>query len=201
VDKNYFEIAYALNRQFGAAGIYKDLLLFNFVDNHDVNRVASQLQKPAHLYPLYGLLYTMPGIPSLYYGSEWGIRGERTPQNDKMLRPALRLSQMQNTAPEPALVASLKRFAELRRQLPALRYGAYSERFVAHQQLVFERHFAEQQIMVALNADDTCPEIRLHGIAGRRLRDVLNADQSFQIHDGTVTFDIYPNWLRIMVVE
>ena len=43
-DKNYFEIAYSLNRLFGKGGIYKDLCLYNFADNHDVNRLASTLK-------------------------------------------------------------------------------------------------------------------------------------------------------------
>src|SRR5262249_18836066 len=38
-DRNYFEIAYSLNRQFGPEGIYRDLFLTSFVDNHDVDRV------------------------------------------------------------------------------------------------------------------------------------------------------------------
>ena len=39
-DRNYFEIAYSLNRQFGERGLYRDLPLYNFADNHDVDRVA-----------------------------------------------------------------------------------------------------------------------------------------------------------------
>ncbi len=77
VDQNYFELAYALNRQFGPAGIYSGLPLYAFADNHDVDRVASSLRNPAHLYPLYTLLLTIPGVPSIYYGSEWGIEGRR----------------------------------------------------------------------------------------------------------------------------
>jgi len=77
-DKNYFELSYSLNRQFGQDGIYRGLDLYSFADNHDVDRVASTLKDPRHLYPLYLLLLTMPGIPSLYYGSEWGIAGRRT---------------------------------------------------------------------------------------------------------------------------
>ena len=46
VERNYFEIAYALNRQFGPDGIYRGLPLYNFADNHDVNRVASSLRNP-----------------------------------------------------------------------------------------------------------------------------------------------------------
>ena len=69
-DANYFEIAHGLNRQFGDQGIYQHLFLYNFVDNHDVDRVASKLGEKALLYPLYILLLTMPGIPSIYYGSK-----------------------------------------------------------------------------------------------------------------------------------
>ena len=53
VDKNYFEIAYSLNRQFGKDGLYRQIPLYNFADNHDVDRVASVLRNPDHLYPLY----------------------------------------------------------------------------------------------------------------------------------------------------
>ena len=60
---NLFEIAYSLNRQFGDQGIYKKYLLYSFADNHDVTRVASVLNDKSHLYPLYLLLFTMPGIP------------------------------------------------------------------------------------------------------------------------------------------
>ena len=81
-DNNLFEIAYALNRQFGQAGIYRDLDLYNFVDNHDVNRIASQLNQPLQMPLLYALLFAAPGIPSIYYGSEWGITGKREKNSD-----------------------------------------------------------------------------------------------------------------------
>ena len=59
--------------------MYKDLLLYNFVDNHDVDRVASKFSNKALLYPLYILLFTMPGIPSIYYGSEFGLDAKKEP--------------------------------------------------------------------------------------------------------------------------
>ena len=46
-----------------------------FVDNHDVNRITSTLRVPDYIYNVYTLLYTMPGVPSIYYGSEFGIKG------------------------------------------------------------------------------------------------------------------------------
>ena len=48
-DANYFEIDYSINRQFGKSGIYKGINLYNFVDNHDVNRLASTLKNPEHI--------------------------------------------------------------------------------------------------------------------------------------------------------
>jgi glycosidase len=151
-DANYFEIAYALNRQFGKHGIYKDLNLYNFADNHDVNRAASQLLNPAHLFPLYALLFTMPGIPSIYYGSEWGIKGKRTEQNDLELRPAINLHHYIQAAPEPQLPQTIRDLANLRRDLPAIRYGDYRQESVSAQQLVFWRSYAGQNVLVAINS-------------------------------------------------
>ena len=93
-DKNYFEIAHSLNRLFGKGGIYKDLCLYNFADNHDVNRLASTLKIPEHIYNVYTLLFTMPGVPSIYYGSEYGIKGVKGKGTDLPLRPELELEKI-----------------------------------------------------------------------------------------------------------
>jgi cyclomaltodextrinase len=138
-DGNYFEIAYALNRQFGEQGLYRGMPLYSFADNHDVNRVATNLREPAHLYPLYCLLFTMPGVPSVYYGSEWGIRGRRTDHDDRPLRPALELEKVVQEPPAPELPAAIARLAQLRHTTPALRFGEYRQLHVSHEQLVFLR--------------------------------------------------------------
>ncbi len=192
VDRNYFEIAYSLNRQFGAEGIYRDLLLYSFADNHDVNRVASNLTNPAHLYPLYLLLFTMPGIPSIYYGSEWGIKGARTPQDDRMLRPHLMLDPTH--FPHPDLAKTIGKLAALRRDLPALRWGTYQQAHVAHEQFAFARRTPEQTVIVAVNAANTPAAIPL----GKRhqLVDVLN---QARIEDTELR--LHPYWGGIFVVE
>ena len=77
-DHNYFEIAHSLNRQFANGGIYRNIYTYNFVDNHDVNRIASSLKDKNRLNNVYTLMYTLPGVPSIYYGSEYGIEGLRT---------------------------------------------------------------------------------------------------------------------------
>ena len=79
-------------------GIYRGLRLYSFVDNHDVDRLASKLRQKSHLPLVYALLYFLPGIPSIYYGSEWGIEGRKEGGNDDPLRPALELDQMETNS-------------------------------------------------------------------------------------------------------
>ena len=185
-DHNYFEIAYTLNRQFGPDGMYRELALYSFADNHDVSRVASILKNPAHLHPLYILLMTMPGVPSIYYGSEWGIGGVKAPGTDAPLRPALDPASLLTTSRYPELYALIKSLIAIRRRCAALRTGDYAQLHVAHQQFAFMRSDATGAIVVAVNAADHSVEIpaRIPDIANGRLIDLSNGDEVFNVIDG-----------------
>lgn len=76
---NMFEINHSLLRQFGPEQwtLYKGKHLLSFVDNHDVTRVASILTNEKHLPLIYALAFGMPGIPCVYYGSEWGEKAKK----------------------------------------------------------------------------------------------------------------------------
>ena len=78
-DRNLFEIGHSLARQYGPEPwtLYKGAHLLSFADNHDVTRLASKLTEPRHIPLAYAILMGMPGTPALYYGSEWGIKGEK----------------------------------------------------------------------------------------------------------------------------
>jgi len=195
VDRNYFEIAYSLNRLFGPEGLYRGLMLYSFADNHDVNRVASMLKNPAHLYPLYILLATMPGVPSIYYGSEWGITGARTPTSDAALRPALALDSAADRAPQPDLAKTIAHVMRLRRDLPALRCGDYRQIHIAHEQFAFARQTPDQTVIVALNAADHPATVPLP--AGHTFRDVLNGGAIVQGR----TLTLHPYWGAILVLS
>lgn len=204
VDANYFEIAYALNRQFGPGGLYCGLPLYNFADNHDVDRVASSLKKPAHLYPLYCLLFTMPGVPSIYYGSEWGLEGVRSRSSDRPLRPALTLAHARRDAPHPGLPAAIARLAAVRRRTPALRYGDYRQLYVSHAQLAFARQAGNRRVVVLLNASDAPAAFDLPCESGGadRMVDLLEPGESFVLKSGRLQVDkVWPNWARILVPE
>ena len=203
-DENYFEIAYTLRQQFGETGLYRSVNLYTLVDNHDVERVASRLDDPVHLYPLYCLLFTIPGTPSVYYGSEFGLDGAKPHTDDWPLRPLLDLDQLRENSPHADLVRAITRLAHLRTSLPALRCGDFQELFLNHHRLIFSRRTPEQWVIVAVSSepkpveqDVVLPE-RING----RLVDLLNPGQQFEIRNGKAKLHpLWPCWARVMEVQ
>ncbi len=161
-DKNYFEIAHSLNREFGRGGMYEGIRLYNFLDNHDVNRIGSLLKVKENLANVYTLLFTMPGIPSIYYGSEWGIMGEkgRGADADLPLRPALSLPDMQQAGSE--LCDHIARLAKAYHEHPALRFGTYENVVIKNEQLVYARAYEDETILVAFNVTDAPVELNFN---------------------------------------
>jgi cyclomaltodextrinase / maltogenic alpha-amylase / neopullulanase len=184
-DQNYFEIAWSLNRQFGPSGLYRGLPLYAFADNHDVSRVASSLKDPAHLLPLYALLFTMPGVPSLYYGSEWGLEAVKD-HDDRKLRPRLDLASVAASSPRPALAAAIARLAAIRAATPALRHGDYEQLLVASRQFAFARRLGDDAAITAVNADHAPAALRLPvaGVRDGELTDLLSPSDRFTVAGG-----------------
>ena len=147
---NMHEIAYSLNRQFGAEPwcLYTGKQLLSFVDNHDVTRIASILQDKQQLKPIYGLLFGMPGTPAVYYGSEWGLTGEKK-DGDPALRPAIETPEHNN------LTDWITALAGARAASPALCTGSYRNILVQPKQLIFERRQGQDRVLVAINADSS----------------------------------------------
>ncbi len=202
-DINYHEIAHSLNRQFGPGGIYRGLELYNFAENHDVDRIASILKEPAHLYPVYLLLLTIPGVASIYYGGEWGVEGRRGPDTDAPLRPQLSPADLPLRAPHPALHEVIRRLIALRREHEALRRGDYRQLLVAPEQFAFARESLAGSIVVAVNAavHDAHISLPLPEFSGRRLQDVLNEGASFPIEQGRCQLTIGPRWGRVLALR
>jgi glycosidase len=154
-DVNYFEIAHSLNRLFGAGGLLRNpdgapVPTYNFADNHDVDRVVTVLRDPEHVFPLYALLWTMPGVPSTYYGSEWMLAGSKA-EGDAGLRPAWHDIPKE----DDRLLRFLRELNRIRAEQAALRYGAYEELHVANESFAFLRRSGEERVLVAVNAEET----------------------------------------------
>ncbi len=144
---NMFEIGHSLARQFGPEPwtLYRGKHLLSFLDNHDVERIASMLTNPAHLRPAYGLLFGMPGVPAVYYGSEWGIQGKKS-EGDAALRPALEIPRKNELTDWVAALAAARQKSE------ALRYGNYRNLLLTNAQIIFERAVEKERVLVAVNA-------------------------------------------------
>ena len=146
---NMFEIVHSLIRQFGSDPwcLYRGMHLMSFVDNHDVSRIASILSNPAHLPLIYAMAFGMPGYPCIYYGSEWGVKGEKKDGD-----PALRLSYDKPEWNE--LTDWISHLAEAKKGSEALCYGGFRSVLLTNRQCIFERKTAVERVLVAINADD-----------------------------------------------
>ncbi len=200
-DRNMHEIGWSLNRQFGPDGIYRDLLLYGFADNHDVNRIASQLTREEDLGPLYTMLYTIPGVPSIYYGSEWGIEGVKAGPDDSGLRPALDLDTCSAGAPQPWLPEFLGRLATIRQESEAIRFGDYQQLYVTNEQLAFARRAGDDIAVVAINVGDSDVTLDLQvGMPdGRMFRDAFGELTERVRADGRMSVRIEPGTSRILL--
>ena len=193
-DHNYFEIAHSIRRQFDAnGGIYRGLRLYSFVDNHDVDRIASKLNITGHIYPVYTLLFTLPGIPSIYYGSEWGIQGKKVGGNDDPLRPAVDLRQALKAVPDPVLLEWIKTLGRIRKEHKALINGRYQELLLTNRQYAFARLLEEECALVAVNNDEKEASLSIRlPLQNRSWYDLIHG-KSLQEDNGYLHIVLAPN--------
>jgi glycosidase len=170
-DNNLFELAYCLQNSVPHNG----LPLYTFLDNHDQNRIASTVSDPAHLSTLYTLLYTMPGIPSVYYGSEWGFKGIKKNGSDKDLRPYINIEN--RTSYNTWLTGHISRLALIRQRETALKYGNYKQIYLDYRRpFVFERSYENERIYIAVNIADYNEVINLSACSSSGFCDLLSEE-------------------------
>lgn len=155
-DHNFFEIAHTVKRLYEMGGNRPDgLKLYNFVDNHDVERIYTKLTNKSHFTPVHILLYTLPGIPSIYYGSEFAIEGKKENNSDASLRPALNLSDYEKAVTDNPYTRLIARLGTIRQQTKALSYGDYKELQLTNRQYAFSRNMEGESVIVTVNNDDS----------------------------------------------
>ena len=156
-DHNYFEIAHTVKYLQNMG----DLDLYNFVDNHDVERIYTKLSNKAHFAPVHVLLYTLPGVPSIYYGSEFGIEGRKERTSDDSLRPALNLADYADAVEKNPCTALIAALGKVRQNTPALNYGSYAELMLTNRQYAFARDLDGVRVIVTVNNDDNAASMDL----------------------------------------
>lgn len=170
-DHNFFEIAHNVKRleTIGPK-------LYTFLDNHDENRIASKLNKKEHLPLAHLLLLTLPGIPSIYYGGEWGLEGVRTRYSDADLRPPVTIAEGKKL--HSALTDVITRLIHIHAQNPEFYGGRYQELLLNNRQYAFARHAPGSAAVTALNSDDQPAAVSIPA--------PLSAGSAKNLMDGTV---------------
>ena len=191
-DHNYFEIAHTIRREFDEnGGIYKGRTLYSFADNHDVDRIASKLKVPGHIFPVYTLLYTLPGIPSIYYGSEWGILGRKEGGNDEPLRPAIDIGEALVENADSKILEWVRTLGRIHQD--ACAYGRYQELFLTNRQYAFARILGDGGIVVAVNNDEqeACVTIR-EPLPGKSYQNLIT-EEAVRAENGLLSLKLGPN--------
>ena len=151
-DHNYFEVAHTIKYVSGMVG--NKLHLYSFVDNHDVERIYTKLKNKAHFVPVHVMLYTLPGVPSIYYGSEFGIEGRKERFSDDSLRPALSYEDYKNAVETNSCTKLIAALGKIRRNTPELMYGDYKELLLQTTHFAYARVMDGKSVIITVNNAD-----------------------------------------------
>ena len=162
-DHNYFEIAHTVNRTIQmSGGNLSRFRLYNFVDNHDVERIYTKLNNKAHFVPVHILLYTLPGVASIYYGSEFGIEGvKRRGGSDDAIRPALNLADYKDAQEKNPFTRLVTALGKIRQSAKSLSWGEYKQLLLTTGQYAFSRSIPGETAVVTVNNADHPVELNV----------------------------------------
>ena len=168
------------------------LKLYNFVDNHDVERIYTKLTNKAHFAPVHVLLYTLPGVPSIYYGSEFGIEGRKEKFSDASLRPALNFEDYKDAVETNSCTALIAALGHARQQSKALSYGDYKELVLTNKQYAFSRSYNGECAVVTVNNDDSDYVMTLPAGNASEYVGALSG-QHVSVNNGTICVNVKAN--------
>lgn len=179
---------YTLAQDFLYEDAYRNVI---FLDNHDLPRAFSVLGEDMQkMKSALALLYTMRGIPCLYYGAEIGLKGFTDPDGkvrqdfpggwkedpiNKFLAPG-------RTAEENELFTYIQKLAAYRANTPALQSGRLMQFIPVEGVYVYFRYDAGKTVMVALNTNDKEARVTTERFSERldgftQALDVLNGNK------------------------
>lgn len=174
-DHNYFEVAHTIKYVNDMTG--NRLNLYTFVDNHDVERIYTKLKNKAHFIPVHIMLYTLPGIPSIYYGSEFGIEGKKERGSDDSLRPQLNFNDYKDAVKTNACTQIISALGKIRQNTPALSYGDYKELVLQTTHFAYERTLDGKSVIITVNNSDNEVSISLPCCNAKEYIGVLSGEK------------------------
>jgi glycosidase len=101
----------------------------------------------------FTLLFTMKGVPLIYYGDEVGMAGGGAPDNQRMMQ------WTGYSAGQSLLLAHVQRLGQLRATLPALSVGTRTTLSATADTLAYELRTPTQTVSVAINRSDVAQSV------------------------------------------
>lgn len=196
-DHNYFEIAHTIRR---LNDICRGGRLYTFADNHDVERIYTKLNQKEHLKLVTLLVYTLYGIPSVYYGSEFGIEGNKEQGSDWNLRPYLDLSDFADAEKTNPVTALCARLGAMKKEYPELTYGEYKELHLTNRQFAYGRALDGNCIVTALNCDDAPADMEFGVPADGNVTDLLGCSENVRYENGRISVTLPANTGTVLYI-
>ena len=190
-------------------------VLGRMVDNHDMPRFVSEAngdggatawgtpaKDPSDPAPYLALqsalavIFTVPGMPVIYYGDEVGLPGGSDPDNRRVLpaEGALSASQQQ-------LLATARRLGRLRACSEALKTGSRQAFLVTKTSYAFARKSASDAALVMISTADEQAQIvpALDAVPAGRYVDAFS-NEAVDVGTGTPV-DLAPHSFRVLLPE
>jgi glycosidase len=146
--------------------------LFLFADNHDMDRIATQLKEdPALVRMAMAFLLVSPRIPQIYYGTEIGMQNSAKPGDHGLIRtdfPGGWEGDLKNaftgqglSEEEMAMQTYLKKLLQFRKSSKAIHAGK-TKHFAPEQgTYVLFRYTEEEALMLVLNKNQGSHELEI----------------------------------------
>lgn len=197
-DRNYFEIAHTVRYVSNMTG--DRLRLYTFTDNHDVERIYTKLNNKAHFIPVHIMLYTLPGIPSIYYGSEFGIEGKKERGSDDSLRPELKYEDYADAVKTNSCTRLISALGKIRHAIPTLCYGSYRELELQTTYFAYERAYNGKSVIITVNNADNAVTVNLPCADAKEYKGALSGER-VAVKDGYISVQIFANSGEIWIPE
>ena len=147
---------------------------------------------------LHALNFSVPGIPVIYYGDEYGMPGANDPDNRRMM-------QFEGLdADELALKETVEKLIALRNSNMALIYGSTDVTVVNDDVIVIHRQYFDEHVWFLINKGTMDAVIPIDIIQKPGIPSVEEnntGDLHMIIQDDQIYFGVYPNSFGVLTTE
>lgn len=207
--QNMYELKAVLENSYHPKwGHLKDRVMINFLGNHDTTRIRSILTDDRHLTAAFLILFTLKGIPKIYYGDEIGLRGVKTQHSDTDVRKPMIHPSGCWPSYGKEIFNIITKLNELRKKNHALIYGNLNAIYADNKTgniIAYLRQSSKQTLLVIINTNfeviETIIPLWNVNLENERFRDILNFNnqQEYVVKNNRIIINnLEPCWGKVL---